>query len=83
MKMNRLVLFVALSAIAAVPASAQTSADAGKKKDRLICRSETVIGSRLRGKRICRTKAEWVESEKQNTDAVREMQRTTRAPNNG
>jgi hypothetical protein len=78
-------MFVVLATVTAATATGETPAPVGAaaKKDRLICRSETVIGSRLRGKRICRTKAEWVESEKQNTDAVREMQRTTRAPNNG
>jgi hypothetical protein len=53
------------------------------KKERMICRSEVQIGSRVRGKRICRTRAEWRDADLQNAESVREMQRTSQAPPNG
>jgi hypothetical protein len=37
----------------------------------------------VRAKKICRTKAEWSESETQARQDVNEMQRTSRAPPNG
>lgn len=50
----------------APPTVAQTSTFASK----MICRTESEIGTRLGGKRICRTRAEW--------DAYRaEARRTT------
>lgn len=46
------------AAAAADPPTAGSKADPSKKK---ICRSSTDIGTRLGGKSICRTAAEWAE----------------------
>ena len=54
------------------PATAPTgvapaSADAGSTGDpsKLVCRREEVTGSRLGGKRICQTQADWDAQERQ------------------
>lgn len=48
---------------AATPATDNTAPDAAAKAaayaNKKICRSETDIGTRLGGKSICRTRAEW------------------------
>jgi hypothetical protein len=51
--------------------------------DKKICKREKQIGSMVRMKKICRTKREWDESAAQARQDVGEMQRTSRAPNNG
>jgi hypothetical protein len=58
---------------------AATDADADKK----VCKRQKQIGSMVRAKKICRTKAEWSESEAQARQDVNEMQRTSRAPPGG
>lgn len=66
----------------AAPAAADgaaASADAEKK----ICKREKQIGSLVRSKTVCRTKAEWDAAETQARRDVGEIQRTTRAPANG
>jgi hypothetical protein len=49
--------------MAAAPASESTSPDAAARasaySSKKICREEVDLGTRLGGKRICRTKAEW------------------------
>lgn len=51
--------------------------------DKKICKREKQIGSLVRAKKICRTKAEWDEAAEQARQDVGEMQRTSRAPPNG
>lgn len=51
------------------PASAPT---AGEKK---ICRSQSITGSRLRQSRICKTAAEWRESDEEARQTGRNFQR--------
>jgi hypothetical protein len=59
--------------MAAAPASESTAPDATARASaystKKICREEGEIGTRLGGKRICRTKAEW--------DAIRAESRRT------
>jgi hypothetical protein len=60
--------------MAAAPTSESTAPDAAARASaystKKICREEVDLGTRLGGKRICRTKAEW--------DAIRaESRRTT------
>ena len=72
----------ALLLMQAAPAAvdgAAASADADKK----ICKREKQIGSLVRAKKICSTKAEWDSVEAQARQDVGEIQRTTRAPANG
>lgn len=45
-----------------------------------ICRVQPVIGSRLGGRRVCKTQAEWDEMERAARDGVREAQNRQVAP---
>jgi hypothetical protein len=75
-----LTLFSAALLSSASPVTmAVADADANKK----ICKREKQIGSLVRAKKICRTKAEWDEAQEQARQDVGEMQRTSRAPPNG
>ncbi len=85
--MKSVIAFVSVALAATSPVMAsdapQPGATVKPKKERMICRSDQVTGSRVRGKRICRTRAEWNDAERQNAESVREMQRTSQAPPNG
>ncbi len=85
MKAVTALISVALAATSPVMAAdaPQPGTVVKPKKERMICRSDQVTGSRVRGKRICRTRAEWNDAERQNAESVREMQRTSQAPPNG
>jgi len=43
--------------------------------NRMICQREEVIGSRLGGKKICKTAQEWQESQQQARDQIDDWQR--------
>jgi hypothetical protein len=81
---NFIMILSILSAIllssASPTAMALADAPAAEKK---ICKREKQIGSMVRAKKICRTKAEWDEASAQARQDVGEMQRTSRAPPNG
>jgi hypothetical protein len=54
------------------------------KKERKICRTTDIIGSRVRGTRTCHTKAEWDEFEAESRSSVREFQQERQgSPTNG
>jgi hypothetical protein len=63
----------------AVTSATKADADADKK----ICKREKQIGSMVRTKKICRTRAEWDEAAAQARQDMGEIQRTSRAPPNG
>jgi hypothetical protein len=48
-----------------------------------VCKREKQIGSMVRTKKICRTRAEWDEAAAQARQDMGEIQRTSRAPPNG
>jgi hypothetical protein len=73
------ILSAALLSSASPTVMAATDAAAEKK----ICKREKQIGSMVRSKKICRTKAEWDQAAEQARQDVGEMQRTSRAPPNG
>jgi hypothetical protein len=53
-------------------------------KERLICRTQERLGTRLGSKRVCNTKARWAEIETESGAAVRDAQRTMGSlPTNG
>ncbi len=79
----------AIVCLAAQPASAQvrsttnasavtpvSEASAARDPNRIVCENQDVIGSRLGGKRVCRTAAEWVMYR-------REIRNTTERVQNG
>ena len=72
-------LMVALAAPAAAQgtAAAQQPAPTAKAKDpdRIICERQEEIGSRLGGKKICKTAAQWDEERQQERDALEKFQR--------
>ncbi|NNM75773.1 hypothetical protein HJG53_02480 [Sphingomonas sp. ID1715] len=49
------------------------AADAPEPKDKLICRREVPIGSLIASRKVCLTKAQWVQREKDGNDAARKM----------
>lgn len=63
-------------------AEAPAKAPRGRKPqdpNKVICKSEAVIGSRTNVKKTCHTRAEWRELEGNTTSNVREFQREGRA----
>ena len=80
--MISLVLAAALFA-AGEPAAAQGASPAAPpakaekaNKDGLVCRKETVVGSRL-PTRVCMTQAEWDERQRQDRELARKTQSLT------
>ena len=82
--MIRALILAAGAAAIAVPAVAQTAPAApaatqatSKLKDpnRIICEREEELGSRLGGKKICKTAQEWQDWRQQNRDQVENWQR--------
>ena len=54
------------------------------KKERMICRTQEKMGSRLGGKRVCNTKSRWAEIERDSMSAVRDFQQQrSSSPTNG
>lgn len=56
----------------AAPAEAQ---DGGTAKPKVICRNLGTTGSRLGGRRICKTREQWAESSRENQKEVQKLQR--------
>ena len=54
------------------PAVAQSDGAATKKKEKVVCRTEEVVGSR-RPKRVCMTQAQWDGITQDSRDALRTM----------
>ena len=53
-------------------------------KERMVCRSQERLGTRLGAKRVCNTKARWAEIETESGAAVRDAQRSMSSmPTNG
>jgi hypothetical protein len=75
---------LAIVAATAVPAVAQTTAPAAQTQaaapakqdplDKIVCRYEETIGSRLKSHKVCATVREWREQQEENQDAVQRMQ---------
>jgi hypothetical protein len=77
----RAVLLV-LASIAAVPATAQVTslvtdhpAPKGSDPHKIVCEREDVIGTRLAGKKVCKTVAEWQEERFAQRRTVEDVQR--------
>ena len=52
---------VTMTPAAAPPAAAASAPPAVKPEDRIVCRSEDTLGSRLESHKICHTAGEWKE----------------------
>lgn len=66
-------------------ATSQNAAKSDKPvQERMVCRTQERLGTRLGGKRVCNTKARWDEIESESGAAVRDAQRTMSSmPTNG
>ncbi|HEY2050177.1 MAG TPA: hypothetical protein VGH03_12605 [Caulobacteraceae bacterium] len=63
------------------PPAAVAPAGQNKKNDpsqRVICKTQDEIGTRLGGKRVCMTKAQWDQQQLDARDSVDNIQRTPR-----
>lgn len=60
---------------------AEQVADANVDKDKKICRTEKVTGSRTRVNRICLTRAQWDELHRNTKMGLDEMGRAANHPN--
>ncbi len=79
-------MFIAMIAAALLGATSpatKTFAAQAPAAEKMICKREKQIGSLVRTKKICRTKAEWDEAEAQSRQEVGNMQRNTKTPPNG
>lgn len=70
-----------LSAALLSSASPTVLAATDAKKEKQVCRREKQIGSMVRAKKTCRTKAEWDDLAQQSRQEVDRVQRTTAFPN--
>jgi hypothetical protein len=57
------------------PASAPPTQQKAKDSNRMICEKQEELGSRLGGKKVCKTAAEWQEWRQQNRDVLEDWQR--------
>jgi invasion protein IalB len=84
--MATIVIAVAITAPAAAqPAPSDPAAPAPttqklRDPNRIICEREEEIGSRLGGKKICKTAQEWEQARQQSRNDVDDLQRYTANP---
>ena len=71
--MRVLVAAIGISLLAGSAAAGEPS-NKGDKNNPLVCRTETIVGSRLTKTRVCRTLAEWAELRRQTRDTVQGIQ---------
>lgn len=92
--MLRFVYFVGASLLIAPPVAGQTtSAEArpiqsvsspdSSAANRIVCRKEETVGSRLAAKKVCLTVKEWQERAAADRDETSRVQRLARVPNGG
>lgn len=62
------------------PATTPASTEKLKNPNRMICEKQEEIGSRLGGKKICKTAQEWQDWRQQNRDQVESWQRQLTSP---
>lgn len=72
-----MIRFVSLSVLAlAAPAMAQTAPKKPADPNKMICRSEPVIGSRLESTRRCMTAQQWTDLQRETRQTIERVQRT-------
>ena len=74
------VVSTATPADSTAPAKVVTTA--AKSPDRMICEREEVLGSRLQGRRVCKTASQWAQERQDARDEVMRAQ-TMRGCGNG
>jgi hypothetical protein len=75
------VLVSGATALAQEPAAAPSTQRAGPNgnPDQIICINQSEIGSRLRTRRVCRTRAEWAAHRRDMRDQVDKAQQQTQS----
>lgn len=75
--MTRVIPTVVLALALAAPAAAQ-EAPAADTKDaaKVVCKTIPIMGSRIGGKRSCRTKQEWQDLKLQTRQQIEKVQQT-------
>ena len=79
-------LIMAVPALAAGPEAAPTTHPEARPDDgadKLVCRRQVVVGSRLPGPRVCRTQAQWDSNNRDDQDAIRRAQDHRRSVSGG
>lgn len=76
-------VLLVLAAAAATPAAAPATLDQGAIDDanKVVCKNQGTVGSRLGVKKVCRTKAEWRLVADDARREVRNMTRAKHGPN--
>jgi hypothetical protein len=65
---------IAQAPAAPPPANAQTTAKPAGDPNEMICEKQEVTGSRLGGKRVCMTRAEWADRKLQDRQELERVQ---------
>jgi hypothetical protein len=76
-------LFASASVLAQAPAPPQQTASADQKVnplDKMICRYEDTVGTRLGKHKVCATLREWKDQEDENRQELDRVQQTTGVP---
>lgn len=79
--MSIAISFAVLQAVAAMPATPVAAAPTDESK--IVCKTVLPTGSRLGGKRVCMTKAEWRRMNKEGEEATRAIQDSYSKPPEG
>jgi hypothetical protein len=66
--------------LAETPQSASNGSTAAADPNEKVCQNQTVIGSRLAKRRVCATRAEWEERNRQDRQAMEQAQRMIGGP---
>lgn len=77
---------IGVCAMAAMPSQAEPTADRSpvaidepdQPQEKLECRREAVTGSRLSGRRVCKTRAQWKAEAESVRDSMDDLQRGSR-----
>lgn len=89
--MLKSVLFIAAGVAVAMPAAAQTTvqpqpaqaATAKSDVNKLICKKQVEIGSRLGAKKVCLTLEQWQARTREDRDQLERVQQGARGPSSG
>lgn len=80
--MLKAIIISAAALAVSVPAAAQEQAAKDRKSDveRIVCKKEETIGSRLAAKKVCMTVSEWRRHADLNREETERAQLNARAP---
>lgn len=82
--MRALMSSLAIVALIGLPARGMSETTSKKRGDpnEVVCEKIEVVGSRLAVRRICATRAEWVEKRKMDREIIDQVQRSANGPCN-